>query len=563
MAYVLAAAESAGLVQLQVRIDERDAGFTALGLALGSGEPAAVLTTSGTAVGNLLPAVMEANHSEVPLVVLSADRPEELRGTGANQTTRQAGLFGTAVRHDVDIAAGADPTDAVRTGLAAALGLSEAAGIGAEAIAAGISRLPGVRGPVQINIAFRDPLVPPTPVQPPDVALSPQRSSPAAVSPHLGSAAARGRIQAPPEVEPVVGSAAGVPPLPRAERECRTVVIAGAGAGSIAAQFAEELRLPLLAEPSSGARYGAAIGPYRLLVGPLGAQIERVVLFGRSTLSRPISALLAREDVETALYQPGPVGWYEAGRRRERLIPDYRALADFAGVGSENWYQLWQRAGHRAEAAIDEVLTQTPELTGVHLARAVWQDSARRGGQLVVGSSNPIRDVELAGRPVAASRLAVFANRGLAGIDGTVATATGIALANTEAPTRLLLGDLTLLHDAGGLLLGAGEQEPDLSIVVLNDAGGGIFSLLEHGRLGQTERYRAVVERMFGTPHSVDLAALSGAYGIAHQRVQTGAELDAALAVPIRGRSLLEVRADRADLSGLHERLKGAVLAAL
>ena len=524
MAYALAEADAAGLVELLVRIDERSAGFTALGLALATGAPAAVLTTSGTAVGNLLPAVMEANHAAVPLVVLSADRPEELRGTGANQTTMQLDLFGEHVRFAVDVPAGTDPQRAVETALSAATGAFEDT----------------PPGPVQLNLAFRDPLVP-----------APEESLP----PESGRRvyrAARGPL------------ALDFPPASGELPKRRTVVLAGHDAGPVAEAFARAHGLPLLAEPSSDARFGPnAVGPYRLLLehfGPESAHpIERVVLFGRPTLSRPVSALLARADVPSALYQPVPVAWYEPGRRTELPLHNLTDLADFAGRGSAAWLDAWLLAGAAAQHTVDSVLAGISAATGPSVGALVWQHSRVL---LVLGSSNGIRDDDLAGAPAPEPQATVFANRGLAGIDGTISTATGIALGGRQ-DTTVLLGDVTFLHDAGGLLLGAGEAEPGLRIVVLNDAGGAIFGLLEHGAVEASGRYGDAVERLFGTPHSVDLAALAAAYGVAHRRVSTTAELAAALAEPWQGRSIIEVRTDRHGLRDLHVRIRTAVGAAV
>lgn len=594
MAYALAEADAAGRVELLVRIDERDAGFTALGLALATGAPAAVLTTSGTAVGNLLPAVMEANHAAVPLVVISADRPEELRGTGANQTTAQLDLFGEHVRFAADLPAGSDPRRAVETALSAATGAFEDT----------------PPGPVQLNLAFRDPLVPaPGDRLPPESGRRVYR-------------APRGPL------------ALDFPPASPGLPERRTVVLAGHDAGPVAEAFARAHGLPLLAEPSSNARFGPnAVGPYRIVLdafGPESAQpIERVVLFGRPTLSRPVSALLARADVPSALYQPVPVAWYEPGRRTELPLNNLGDLADFAGRGSAAWLDAWLLAGAAAQHAVDVVLSGSaasgtgagpagpasgagpassgpaatgtdagtgadgtgpaatepgavtgpgtagpagtgpaaaatpsatgPAATGPAVGALVWEHTR---GQLVLGSSNGIRDVDLAGTPASEPAAVVFANRGLSGIDGTLATATGIALAGRQE-TTVLLGDVTFLHDAGGLLLGAGEQEPHLRIVVLNDAGGAIFGLLEHGLVEAAGRYGTAVERLFGTPHSVDLGALAAAYGVAHRSVSTTAELAAALAEPWEGRSIIEVHTDRHGLRELHVRIRAAVTAAV
>ncbi|WP_159617791.1 2-succinyl-5-enolpyruvyl-6-hydroxy-3-cyclohexene-1-carboxylic-acid synthase [Arthrobacter zhaoguopingii] len=530
LAYALAEAEAAGQLTLHVRIDERSAGFTALGLALGGKRPAAVLTTSGTAVGELLPAVMEANHAAVPLVVLSADRPEELRGTGANQTTQQPGLFGSHVRCAFDVPAGEDPGPFV------ARAVREACGGGAPA------------GPVQLNLAFRDPLVPAGDAWDAPVA-APALPHDAAAVPSVGGDGAAGSAEALQDGERRAPSApaAGGP-----------VVVAGHGAGELAAVFAAHLGLPLLAEPSSNARFGtSAIAPYRLLLGHLGAGITRVVVFGRPTLSRPVAALLARTDIERALYLPEPAAWFEPGRRPERIIDNLPDLLEFAGPAAPGWLEAWRSAGAAADAAIATLLAGEEGLTGPAVAEAVWEQT---DGFLVLGSSNPIRDVDLTAAP-GWHPLEVFANRGLAGIDGTVSTATGIALA-TGVPTRVLMGDLTFLHDAGGLLIGAGEAEPDLQLVVLNDHGGGIFGLLEHGEPATKARYGAAVERLFGTPQQVDLAALAAAYGVAFERVTTLQGLETAMERPLRGRSIIEVQADRQSLRALHGRIRDAVDAA-
>ena len=523
MAYALAEADADGRVELLVRIDERSAGFTALGLALSTGAPAAVLTTSGTAVGNLMPAVMEANHAAVPLVVLSADRPDELRGTGANQTTAQLDLFGDHVRFAVDVPAGADPRRSVETALSAATGVFEDT----------------PPGPVQLNLAFRDPLVPPA-------------------GDHLPEAAGPGIWRIGRGPEPLT-----LPPAPVTLEERRTVVLAGHDAGPVAEAFARAHGLPLLAEPSSNSRFGPnAVGPYRLLLehfGPDSAQpIERVVLFGRPTLSRPVSALLARADVPSALYQPVPVAWYEPGRRTELPLDNLSDLADFSGRGSPAWLDAWLLAGAAAQHALDQVLSGESAATGPSVGAQVWKHTQ---GQLMLGSSNGIRDVDLAGQPTPGPHATVFANRGLAGIDGTISTATGIAWGGRQE-TTLLVGDVTFLHDAGGLLLGFAETEPNLRMVVLNDAGGAIFNLLEHGAVQESGAYGNAVERFFGTPHRVDIAALAAAYGVEHCSVSTTAGLAEALSAPPSGRSIIEVRTDRQGLRDLHGRIKAAVGAA-
>lgn len=542
---------SAGWLRLHVRIDERSAGFTALGLARGTGVPAAVVTTSGTAVGNLMPAVMEANHSAVPLLVLSADRPEELRGTGANQTTRQAGIFGVHVREAIDVPA--DDVDAALDAagrvLAAAKGLLPPGdpGSSVEPVAA--------PGPAQLNLAFRDPLVP---AEDPVVAGAASPSTAYASTPDASDAldASDSATAGGPATGDATSTGNGCPgataPVPATPIR-RTVVVAGDGAGPEAAVFAAQLGLPLLAEPSSNARHGAtAVAAYRLLLPHLLDRVERAVLFGRPTLSRPVAALLARPEVETALFAPVPVAWFDPGRRRERVITEVDELAAFAGTGPEGWVADWQHRGRELSERLAELAEadarNTDGVNGPLLAARLWPAT---DGILVAGSSNPIRDLDLMAPVSGPGPERVIANRGVAGIDGTVSTASGIAL-GTARPVRVLLGDVTYLHDATGWYLGAGESEPDLQAVVLNDGGGAIFGLLEHGRVARRPGWTSAVERLFGTPQHVDLAALAAAYGIGHRRVADLDALEDALAAPIRGRSVIEVLTDRTRLADLH-----------
>jgi 2-succinyl-5-enolpyruvyl-6-hydroxy-3-cyclohexene-1-carboxylate synthase len=524
-AYALAELDQRHLVRVHVRTDERVAGFTALGLSLSTHRPVPVITTSGTAVGELLPAVMEASHAGAQLIVLSADRPDELRGTGANQTTVQPGMFANFVRDSLDIPAGPSGTSFL-TGIRGAL-----------AAAAGTSSAPA--GPLHLNVAFRDPLAPApgwTPAQNSAALDRTQAEHP------------DGTLDA--VVEPT--DPLGAEGLDATEGaggivERRTVVVAGHGAGEAAAFFAQRHRLPLLAEPSSNARFGPnAIAAYRILLPRFSERIERVVVIGRPTLSRPVAALINRTDIERALYLPVPAPWFEPGRRAEQQISSLTELGAFAGQGPEGWLESWQDAGADADARIHSLLaSEESRLSGMHIADAVWEAS---DGNLVIGASNIIRDMDL----VAAADwhpVDVYANRGLAGIDGTVSTAMGIAL-GSGIPTRVVLGDLTFLHDAGTLAAVPGEPRPCLQVVVLNDGGGRIFGLLEHGTVGRADAGAAPsVERFFGTPHTVDLGALCAGYGVRHTRVTCAEELFAALDAPLDGVSVVEipVEAGRAE----------------
>ncbi|MEV5003402.1 2-succinyl-5-enolpyruvyl-6-hydroxy-3-cyclohexene-1-carboxylic-acid synthase [Nocardioides sp. LML1-1-1.1] len=478
------AAEQAGGPRLHTRIDERTAGFLALGLTK-SGARAAVVTTSGTAIANLHPAVLEAAHAGIPLVVLSADRPARLRGTGANQTTDQVGIFSPFVS-TYDLASEAD-----------LLAVS-----------------PDAEGPLHLNLQLDAPLVP----------------------------------EAPPGVVPDEKHAFGVeisafrqglPPRELAPGP-RTVVVAGDDAGPRARQLAEAAGWPLLAEPSSGARTGEhALRTYRLLLGTdLGARVERVVVLGRPTLSRPVTRLLERDDVEV-LVVPGPGVWPPAP-------PGSTAIGAprWAGDAPDDpaWLDAWRDADRALARRVDRLLADQPTLTPYDVARATHA-ALPAGGLLVVGASSPIRDLDLVARPTpVGSRRKVIANRGLAGIDGTVSTAIGAALGRRDSTRSLaLMGDLTFLHDQTALALGPDEPRPDLTIVVPNDDGGAIFSMLEQG----APAHAASFERLFGTPHGTDLASLCAAHRVPHLRVTSRPELEQALASPNGGIEVVEAVVDR------------------
>jgi 2-succinyl-5-enolpyruvyl-6-hydroxy-3-cyclohexene-1-carboxylate synthase len=512
-------------MRLHVRIDERSAGFLAVGLsravrAEGGDGVVAVITTSGTAVANLHPAVLEAHHSHLPLLLLTADRPHELRGTGANQTTDQVGLL-APVRLVLDV-----PAPTSRPGED-----RDWRHLASRAVAAAMGVRSKDPGPVHLNLAFREPLVPsddqwPEPSQEGLVRVAP-RTAPAAL-------ASGGELLR----EPM-----------------RTVVVAGDGAGAIARWVAEANTWPLLAEPSSGARGGPnAIAAYRLLLASpaLGGAVQRVVVMGRPTLSRPVQSLLGRRDVESIVIAPFGDAWPDPTRNATSVLDVVpRDILEPTGPPDTTWLAAWRRAGGSAAAAIAEVLATQGVLTGPTVAAEI-ATSTGTGDVLVVGSSNPIRDLDL----VAAwdDPPLVLANRGLSGIDGTVSTAVGAAL-GLGRPVRAYIGDLTFLHDVGGLLIGPREERPDLRVVVANDDGGSIFTTLEHGAHHRPDD----VERVFSTRHGADLSALCAGYGIDHRLVTTREELRAALSWPVRGLSVVEVRIDRAGRRVLGQTLGEAV----
>ena len=530
LAYAAARAADEGRLQLHVRIDERIAGFLALGLARGEllrtdGAPGlvAVVTTSGTAVANLHPAVLESHHAGVPLVVLSADRPHELRGSGASQTAdAQARMFLPSVRFSADLPA---PVDALAQAPAWRSVLSRA-----------VAAARGVRGdgpgPVHLDVGFADPLTP---------------------SPDAFPASATGltRVVAPPAARPVALA-----------RGPRTLVLAGdspdPAVGAAARALAEQGGWPLLAEPSSGARGGPqAVGPYRLLLdaldpdGPLG-DLDRVVVYGHPTLSRPVTRLLARDDVELVVVSATGT-WSDAGFRASLVL----SAAEVTGPPQEveqEFSARWLRAGKLAADAVD-VAVEDGLLSGPWAARTVGAACAADGATLVVAASNSVRDVDVAARPAG---VVTVSNRGLAGIDGTLSTAWGVALAQ-GGPVRLLVGDLAFLHDVNALLPVPGEPRPDLTVVLVNDDGGGIFETLEHAQAAD----RPTFERVVATPHGVDVAALCTAYGVPHTRPAGPEEALGLLTARPRGVRVVELRVPRSAVRPRADRIADAVRSAV
>lgn len=331
----------------------------------------------------------------------------------------------------------------------------------------------------------------------------------------------------------------------------RTVVVAGDDSGPPPRILAQDGGWPLLAEPTSGARTGDhALRCYRLLLdGDLGRSIERVVVFGRPTLSRPVSRLLARDDVEV-LAAPGRGVWADRPFRVDGVVDrDTRPVArDTSG-----WFEAWVEADRSLGRQLDRLLAEESGLTPYDVAGAVGR-AVPPGGMLLVGPSNPIRDLDLMLRGYAVGdRRKLVANRGLAGIDGVVSTAIGAALGRPHSTRALaLMGDVTFLHDANGLVLGPGEPRPDLTIVVANDDGGSIFSVLEQGAPEHAEPF----ERLFGTPHGVDLAQLCAATRTPHWRVTSVAELEHALSSPNGGIEVVEAVVRRDNRRSLDERIR-------
>jgi 2-succinyl-5-enolpyruvyl-6-hydroxy-3-cyclohexene-1-carboxylate synthase len=521
VALALAAAERAGRLRLHVRIDERTASFLALGLAKASGRPVPVLTTSGTAAAHLHAAVLEAAASGVPILALTADRPPELRGTGANQTIEQAGLYGGAVRWAADLGVPEEGREAQQNRYWRS--------VVARALLAARGTLSADPGPVHLNLPLRDPLLPgdDDPGELPAVWVGRPGGAPWT------------------DAVPVPGPAARVAEAPR------TLVVAGdapPALGRAAAEVAERCGWPLLAEPSSGA-WGAATavraGALLLGVAPWLAahRPERVLVVGRPTLSRPVAALLAdpRVRVDTVAAAPR---WADPGRGTATVA--LRMAAEASGPLAERWLSAWREAAGRVGEAVDAVLDLADGLSAARLARDLVA-GLPAGALLVLGSSTPVRDVDRLAVPRA--DVTVMANRGVAGIDGTVSTALGAALVH-GGRAFALLGDLTVLHDLQGLLGGDGEPLPDLTLVVPDNDGGGIFAQLEPG----AEPFRGDYRRIFGTPHGRDLVAVAGALGWPATAVHGPGELREALA--LGGPRVLVVRTDQRGEAGLARRLR-------
>jgi len=512
LAFALQEADRCGRIRLHVRIDERTAGYLAIGLAIAADAPVCVAMTSGTAVANLGPAVVEANYARVPLIVLSANRPYELLGTGANQTMEQLGYFGTQVRATISLGLAEDAPerlDSLNATWRSATCRVLAAATGSRSANA---------GPVQFDIPLREPLVP-----------DPE--------PH-GAATPQGRPDGKPwtYTPPVTFDQ----PLD-IDLSPDTVVIAGHGAGV----HPNLAGLPTVSEPTAPCPPSGA-NPLHPLALPL-LRPKQVIMLGRPTLHRPVSALLADPQVPVYALTTGP-RWPDVSGNSQAT--GTRAVT--TGTPHPAWLHRCAEMNRHAIAAVREQLAAHPLTTGLHVAAAV-ADALRPGDQLVLGASNPVRDAALVG--LNTRGIQVRSNRGVAGIDGTVSTAIGAALAYEGSRTVALIGDLTFVHDSSGLLIGPTEPTPrQLTIVVSNDNGGGIFELLEQG----DPRFSDVSSRIFGTPHDVDVGALCRAYHVESRQIEVD-ELESALDEPGAGMRVLEVKADRSSLRQLHAAIKAAL----
>lgn len=539
LARALVQAADAAKVRLHVRIDERSAAFLALGLASRTRKVTPVITTSGTAVANLVPAMVEATASGIPLLALTADRPAHYRGTGANQTIVQDRLFVDASVVEFDLDGTAPVTKATAAQIRARIDRVVAA------MASGAGHL---------NVRFVEPLVP----DDDSVADIPEGRADGGpwttiaptTSNNVGAAAIAANSAT---TRPANTASTATIDISR-----RTLVIAG----SNAPHLPELEDLPTIAEPNA---YAPAHPVHPLAAGTF-AQIppEQIVLVGKPTLHRGISKLLANPDIELTVVSDAENHGF--GVEFPDVTANARAVVKHVqtvGEQDPQWTKICEAASELAVKSVRETLTESIEaeepLTGFHVAAALT-DSLRTGDNVVLGASNPVRDASYTGLPFPGVN--TYAGRGAAGIDGTVATAIGIALASDREhadeirPPRTiaLMGDLTFQHDSAALAIGPLEPRPEnLTIVVANDAGGGIFETLEAG----SPALRGSFERIFGTPQDVDFEGICQAYGVEHVRVDRLPDLLAQLHpdTDVDGIRVIEVATTRATRRQLHHKL--------
>lgn len=523
--------EQESRLKTHIHLDERSAAFFALGVGRATGLPAVVLCTSGTAAANLFPAIVEAKQASVPLMALTADRPPELRATGANQTIDQIKMFGDAV---VWFAEAGVPDEAATS---PAYWRSLAC--------RGVTEASTRQGPVHINVALRDPLYP---------------------SPSTGAypLATEGRQGGRPWTE--VFSAIPTPSersiaeLARMIQETeRGAVVAGATADDLHSvyEMASAAGWPVLAEPASNIRIPGTISTYDALLRSdrfiAAHQPDIVLRVGKLALGRPLARFLS--DARQVSIGRAETWWDEQRKIETMLHADpatlcARVSAEVTRRTESEWLRSWQDNDATARRAIDEVLDSTDSPTEPRVARDLAAELPA-GANLFAAASMPIRDLDSFMVPRVG--ISIYANRGANGIDGNISTALGVAAA-TGAPTAALIGDLALLHDSNGMLY-EGKEELDVTFVVINNDGGGIFSFLEQAG-------RPHFERVFGTPHGVDLHTWADLYGVRSSTIDRASDLVGLVRSPDRVR-LIEVRTDREDNVKIHRAIWQSVEDAL
>ena len=522
-------------ITVHVFHDERSASFAAIGLGLATGRPAVLLCTSGTAAAELHAAVVEAHQAEVPVIVCTADRPPELREVSAPQTIDQVGLYGRSVRWSFDPGV---PDDDIRHTWRS---------LACRAFADASGPWPG---PVHLNLAFRDPLVGDPGELPPGRPVgAPWRRS-------LGA--------------PACLAAAQLAVLAAALDEQRGVIVAGGGAGEAPAvtELAAALSWPVLADPRSGCRVEAdtTIAAFDELVRHPAFAADHaptvVLRLGDAPASKVLDQWIAASGAREVQVRATP-RHIDAGHRVALdVVADptllCRALAPLVkGASGTPWLARWRRAEERVQQAVTEVLAAQPAPTEPAVARGLLA-ALPAGAALVVSSSMPVRDLEWYGE--AGAEVEVFSNRGANGIDGVVSTAVGVALADPDRPVALLIGDVAFLHDSNGLL-GLARRAVNLTLVVVDNDGGGIFSFLPQAGAVELERF----EQLWGTPHGVGIPGLAGIHSIESWSIEHMADLAPATARAAAGRgvTLLHVRTERSANVALHDVIHRAVAVAV
>ena len=475
LSWAFAQAEKAGLIKIQVRIDERDAGFLALGIAKATNKPVPVVVTSGSAVANLMPAIVEAFQSAVPVIVLSADRPASARGKSAPQTINQFGMFGTFVKSQLDVTAGTTDTLDINKVIE--------------------STVSGRPGPAQVNVQFELPLMPDVN----EMEWQPKSPSLKSIS---RTEINQKHIEVPARGIFIVGDNADAEAIEEINR------------------VSQEIGWPILWEPTANAHMltNAISHGVVLLQADIAPKVEAVVTFGTVGLSRAILGLLKNVPIHIAIHSatagpdlPDPVS---SAKEILECVPKLKAKVD------SEWLSQWQTLDIKAATSIAAALAPDT-LSGPSAAQLVW-NQAGEDDQLLVAASWPVRHLEA--HASKRKGLQVFGNRGANGIDGLISTAIGVGI-GTEKRTVLLMGDIAFLHDLGGLNLGEGQEQPNLTIVVLDNDGSGIFSQLEQG----ADEYQEHYEKIFGTPHGKDLWVIAESIGIPAKQVTTKTELKFAL----------------------------------
>jgi 2-succinyl-5-enolpyruvyl-6-hydroxy-3-cyclohexene-1-carboxylate synthase len=458
------------LITLHTRIDERTAAFFALGITKASGKPVPIVCTSGTAVANYHPAVLEASHSNLPLLVITADRPAELRKTGANQTTEQARIFGKAVRYFADVSGAAYPMELPLNSLKS--------------------------GPVHLNIQFAEPL------------NSDDDSD------WLADVTVR-------EPRDFNRKSAGT----FYTKSNRGVLVVGHDRAGFSVdavtKFAADLGWPLVAEDPLSFPNALSHASLFLTSQTISDDLapDTVVVIGRTTLSRSINRMISMAR-KTIVIDPRTitVDGDRAADQKFIALP----VIEAPEIDSE-YLERWKKYSTRAAKKVSDLSDWSEALVAREIGAGVPSGTA-----LYISSSRPIRDIE--GFALARSGVETFANRGLAGIDGNISTALGIA--SHRQSTIAVLGDLSFLHDITGLIH---EEKINLRIFIIDNNGGGIFSTLSH-------RGVAGFEEIFGTPHNLDLVKIGAAFGLETSLVNNQAELTAELAKPVTGISLVVVK---------------------